>query len=197
MALAQLVKRDVHAKPRTELNLDPHANDGVDLGLDDGAIQPVFGNPQHHHSAEDLGGFVDGDLIPMKPQIVGGSKTSWATSDDTDRLLLLGTIHRHHGGLIGAGLRTELLGDETLQSPNGDRLVDIAPTTGIFTRSGADPPTHRRKRVWHPRCQVGGLVIALSDRRDIGTGVGVHWASSHARDVLVVVGELDRNRHVR
>ena len=186
---AQLVERDIDSESSVEPHFNAEGDDGVDLGLDERAVEAILGDAEHHHPAEQQGRLIDRHLVAVETQIVSGGKASGPPSDDPERLLPLRPITGDHPA-IASRFRSVLLGDEPFQRADGDRTVDLAAAAGHLARRGAHAPTHRCKWVGEPCSEIGREVVALGDGGYVGAGIGVDRTCRHARDVAVVVGEV-------
>ncbi len=194
MALAEFFEGDIPAEAGVHLHLDAEGEDRIDLRLNQGPVEAVLGDAEDHHPAEDPGGLVDRHLIAPQPQVVSGGQAGRSAADDPDRLLALGAIRGGHRALI-ARLRPVLLGDETLQGPNGDGAVHLAAPTGSLTGGGAYPAADAGERVGEACSEVGGEVVAVGDGGHVGAGVGVDRTRRQAGDVAVVVGQIELQAH--
>ena len=192
MLLHQLVESDVDPQPGLVANLDPEPQDGVDIGSQHAAVEPVLGDPEPHRTSQLVGRLVHGHPVAELAQVVGTGHSGRAATDDPDAL---GQLDLRGSGdplpdvaavLFGA----ELLGHEALQRTDRDRTIDHTPTAGILARGGAHPSADRGERVGEAGREVGQFVVAVGDRGDVHAGVGVHRAGRQTRDVGVVVLEL-------
>ena len=130
--LGEDVVQVVHAGVQPQFH--PQIHDVLHLPIHDPGREAVLGHPHAQHTAGHGQRLEDGDPVPEFTQVLGGGKSAGAPADDRHALLVpaLGRLRRH------PGLGVDLIGDETLQGPDVDRLVQFAPVAGILAAVIAD-----------------------------------------------------------
>ncbi len=138
----------------------------------------------------------DRHLVPGLPQVVGGGKSRRPGTYDRHPLcrLLPGRSVEFIEGL------KDMISNEPLDLPDGDRLIELASRALVFTRVRADPSRYRREgvRLQHylGRCrhvartdlgQIGGHVDI--GQTASGAGRGPHPRRSEDRVVSRVAGQ--------
>ena len=183
----QLGERHIRADPTFNLDIYAEFQDRPDFTLDELTRQPVFGDPEHHHAPEPRLTFIDGDRMAGQAEIVGGGKTTWATTDDADRGPDTGrhwSVAFVPGGGTRETLDAEALGDESLERSNRHWCVDLAAPASGLTWSGAHATANRRKWVWTACEQVRIAEATFGDGRDVAPCISVHRAGGPARFVV-------------
>ena len=188
VARLELAETDIIAQLGVEMNLDAEVHDGLQLGVEQVAVEAVLRDAELHHAAELAGRLIDRHLVPMAPQVVGAGHPGRAAADDADAL---GAVGAGRSGdrsprLAGSRFNAVLLGNEALEGSNGDGRVNFPPPAGVLTRGGAHPAAGRRERIGQPGRQIGGEVVAVGDGCHVSAGIGMHGTRRQTRDVLVV-----------
>ncbi len=149
VAPPELVEGDVPAQLRVVVDLDAEIDDGVQLVLQQRAVEAVLRDSELHHATELGSRLVDGDVVAEPAQVVGTSHPSRAASDDSHALRPIFDRRRRYiePDLSGLRLRAVLFGDESLERTDRNRLVDLSAPAGILTRRRAHSAAHRGKRI--------------------------------------------------
>jgi hypothetical protein len=108
------------------------------LRFHDIAGQAVFGNSEVEHAAGDRRGLEDRHGVAHKGKVVRGRKSDRTSSNycHPEREFLLAASFIDVDGALRFG--TVLLGEESLQRANRNRLVNLAAATGSFARMRTD-----------------------------------------------------------
>ena len=184
MAIEELVQLVRCADARVRLDVDAEFDDRFDLTRDQRAREPILGNPEHHHAAEMLVGFVHDDRMTGEPELARGGQPGRTAADHPNarqgrgRDVAVGGVPNR---VRGEALDTETLGHESLQRSNGHWRIDRTAPARALTRRRADASTHRRERIRRARDEIRPLEVTFRDRGYIGTGVGVHGTRRPAR----------------
>ena len=107
------------------------------------------------HAARLRQGLEDGNGKAETGQVIGGAQAGRAGADDRD--LFLSALSRR----IPLHVHPSVVGQETFESPDVDRLIEVLPVAVRFTWVIADPPADAGKRVVLPIDAQGLVVIAL------------------------------------
>lgn len=142
--LFQAVQGDIPAEADSAPDFSAHLLDHFDLAGQDIARQTVLGDAVPHHAAWLGLFFEDGDLISFFQQIIGGGDAGWPGTDDRN---LLPTFFSRNLRDIKFSLFFFVVTKETMQFPDGQRLVDLG--TGALSFAGvmADSAADAGKRV--------------------------------------------------
>ena len=194
----ELGERDVATEPAAEAGIDAHLDYRVDLALDELTGEAVLRDAVDHHPAEMLLRLVNRHAMAGKSQVVSGREPTRTAPDHGHRP----EVGRRHGAVrlmpertAGEALHAVALADEALQGADCDWSIDRAPPAGRLARSRTHPPADRGKRIGPAGDQVRVAISTLSDRRDIGAGIGVDRAGRTARLVLPQPAGVGDVRH--
>ena len=169
----EVAEREVAAHRGVEPEVDAEPDDPGDLVLEHVAGQPIRRDPDGHHPAGDGHRLEHRDRVAEAGEVVRRRHAGRAAADDPDLL----------GPARGRRLdRRELavLGGESLEGPDGDRLVEDAATADRLAWSGADPTADRREGVDLRRDRVGIVISPGADQPDVATGIRARRAGDLA-----------------
>src|SRR5215469_207896 len=88
--------------------------------------------------------------------------------------------------------RSVLLREESLQSSNRDRLVDLAAAAGCFARVCAHSSANAGEGIRVAGEPVGFFESSFTNQTDVASGIGMGWARHHAREVCVQPIRINR-----
>ena len=170
---AEAVQRHVAPDPAVQPHLDAVVQQLVDLEVQHVSGEPVLGNAQAQHPAQEGHRLEDRHPVSRLAQVVGSREAGRAAPDDRDSF-----FPRFRRGLLYGGLLAELIpvgidpvGGEALQVANGDRLVDIAPVALALAGMLADATADCGQRAALADEIVGLLEPALADKGDVALDV--------------------------
>src|SRR5579872_1332713 len=157
----------------------------ANLGFDDIARQPIFGNAEIKHSSGDGSGFKNCDCIAHQRQVMGGREPNRPPSDhcDLERKFVLNASGVNVDGILR--FRAMAFGEKTFESPDGDGAIDFSAAARRLAGMGAYAPTDAGQRIRVASQLISFFEAAFRDESYISTRIGVRRARHHAREVGV------------
>ena len=165
---------EVAAHRRVQPQLDPDREDPRDLLLEHIARQPIFGDPDRHHAARHGHRLEHGHGVAEAGQVPGRGHAGGPATDDRHAL------RAPHRRRLDLGERA-VLGRESLERPDRDRLVQHPAPAGALARRRADPAADGRERIDLGRDGVGLVVASGADQADVPPRVGAGGTRALAR----------------
>ena len=161
---AQVRNREVAAGCMIQLERDVAGLKNLaHLCFDHVARQAVFGNAQIQHSARHRRSFEDRDGVSHESEIVRRREPDRAATDDRhfERKFLLPSAFIDIDGMLR--LRSKLLGEKTLQRPDGNGSVDLSAAAGSFAGVRTDSSADAGQRIGIARDAIGFFESALGN----------------------------------
>ena len=175
VAFPQFFEGDAATHRGVKQDFDPDRAQPVQLGIQQGAWQPKGRNADCQHPARHRQCLEDCRAIALLPELVGTQKAGWARSHDRNLLWTIG-----HGGVrqlvVGA-----VIGNESLQSRQIDRIVHVRTGAGGCARVSADATANGRNRVVSQNDLERLLEASLRDQGHIALRALMNGTSGLAR----------------
>ena len=152
------------------------------LRLDNTSRQTILGDSEVQHSSGDGGSLEDCDRVTHQREIMCSRETDRPSADDGD---LVGKFLARP--CIGRNRTTRLgpvpLGQEALESANGDRPIDLTSSARGFARMCANASANARHGIGIARKAIRVFELTFRNQRDVAAGIGVCGARHHAGEV--------------
>ena len=174
--LLQAVEGDVFAKGDTGFYLDTHLLDDLNFVGQKVPGKTVLGDSHRHHAAGNGEFFVDGNLVALPGQAIGGSEACGSGSDD-GHLFFAGFGHFRY---IPITLLPFVVGKKTVQLTDGKGLVHVVTGTDLLAGMVADPAADTGKRMLLLEEFKGFPVLSLVDKGDIALNTHMCGAGGFA-----------------
>ncbi len=157
----EVLDRGVH------LDLDAQGGDVGDVALDDGGGQPVLGDGQAQEAARLGRGFEDLHGVALARQLPGGRQAGRSRADDRDAM----SIRFGHADAGSVVVGVVLVGDEALETPDGDGALEFGPRAVDFAGRVAGTSERADQRCGLEHELEGLLVLAAPDERDVAVSL--------------------------